>query len=141
MAPVSFKADLRSFAWTIDNQANPVYEMGDNSGYVSRAERGDRFSHDLTAVFEMQDDTHKTGLVNGTEYVLNIPIVGAVIPGGSGAFNFSVNFIFPKVVYREAKKDRDGQAMIVNAEFQVLEDITYGSVIVKIINEQTGYLI
>ena len=139
-SPVSFKADLRSFAWMIDNQARSIYEMGDNSGYASRAERGDRFSHDLTAVFEMQDDSHKTGLINGTQYVLDIPIVGAVIPGGSGAFNFSANLIFPKVVYREAKKDRDGQALIVNAEFQVLEDITYGSAIVKIINEQTGYL-
>jgi hypothetical protein len=26
-SPVSFKADLRSFAWTMDNQARPVYEM------------------------------------------------------------------------------------------------------------------
>ncbi len=140
-SPVSFKGDLRSFAWTIDNQANPVYEMGDNSGHVSRAERGDRFTHELSAVFEMQDDNHKTGLINGTQYVLNIPIVGGVISGGSGAFNFSVNFIFPKVVYREAKKIRDRQAVIVNAEFQVLEDPTHGSVIVKVFNEQTGYLI
>lgn len=139
-SPTSFKADLRSFSWTIDNQAIPVYEMGDNTGYVSRVERGDRFTHELSAVFEMQDDTHKTGLVNGTQYVLNIPVIGGVIPGGSGAFNFSGNLIFPKVVYREAKKSRDGQEVIVNAEFQVLEDSTYGSAIVKIINEQVGYL-
>jgi tail tube protein len=139
-SPVSFKADLKRFFWTIDNQALPVYEMGDNTGFVSRAERGDRFTHDLSAVFEMQDDSHKTGLVNGTQYVLNIPIVGGVIPGGSGAFNYSANLIFPKVVYREAKKGRNGQALIVNAEFQVLEDSTYGSAIVKIVNEQSGYL-
>ncbi len=140
-SPVSFKGDLKSFAWTLNNQAVPVYEMGDNSGHVSRAERGDRFTHDLTAQFEMQDDTHKTGLINGTQYVLNIPLVGGVISGGSGAFNFSIDLIFPKVVYRQAKKARDGQEVIVNAEFQVLEDATYGSVIVKVINEQTGYLI
>ncbi|GJL78809.1 MAG: hypothetical protein NPINA01_17980 [Nitrospinaceae bacterium] len=139
-SPTSFRGDLRSFSWTIDNQAIPVYEMGDNTGFVSRVERGDRFAHELSAVFEMQDDNHKTGLINGTQYVLNIPIVGGVIPGGSGAFNFSADLIFPRVVYREAKKDRDGQALIVNAEFQVLEDATYGSAIVKIINEQTGYL-
>jgi hypothetical protein len=139
-SPVSFKGDLRSFSWTIDNQAVPVYEMGDNTGYVSRIERGERFSQELSAVFEMQDDTHKTGLINGTQYVLNIPITGSVISGGSGSFNYSANLIFPKVVYREAKKDRDGHALIVNAEFQVLEDATYGSAIVKVINEQTGYL-
>jgi Phage tail tube protein len=139
-SPVSFRADLRNFTWTIDNQAIPIYEMGDNSGHVSRAERGDRFTHELSAVFEMQDDSHKTGLINGTQYVLNIPITGGVISGGSGAYKFSAEFIFPKVVYREAKKVRDGQEVIVNAQFQVLEDPTYGSVIVKIINQQAGYL-
>lgn len=139
-SPVSFKADLRSFEWSVENQAIPVYEMGDNSGFVSRVERGGRFVHTLSAVLEMQDDSHKTALINGSEYVLHIPIVGSVIPGGSGSFNFSAELIFPKVAYREAKKDREDQALIVNAEFQVLEDTAYGSVIVKIVNEQSGYL-
>ncbi len=139
--PISFKADLLSFDWTMDNQAKTFYEMGDSSGYVTRVERGDRFQQNLLAVLEMQDESHKTGLVNGTEYVLHIPVTGAVIAGGSGSFNYSCDIIFPKVVYKEAKKDRDGEVVTVNAEFQVLEDTTYGSVIVKVINEQTGYLI
>lgn len=138
-SPISFKADLLSFDWTMDNEAKTFYEMGDSSGYVTRAERGDRFQQNLTAILEMQDDSHKTGLVNGTEYVLHIPVTGAVIAGGS--FNYSCDIIFPKVVYKEAKKDRDGEVVMVNAEFQVLEDPTYGSVIVKVINEQTGYLL
>ncbi|MBC8287651.1 MAG: hypothetical protein H8E42_09300 [Nitrospinae bacterium] len=137
----TFKADLQSFDWTMDNQAQTFYEMGDSSGYVTRAERGDRFQQSLSAVLEMQDDSHKSGLVSGTEYVLHIPVTGAVIPGGTGSFNYSCDIIFPKVVYKEAKKDRDGEVVTVNAEFQVLEDTTYGSVIVKTINEQTGYLI
>ena len=139
-SPTSFKADLQSFEWTMDNQAQTFYEMGDSSGYVTRAERGDRFQQNLSAVLEMQGDSHKTGLINGTEYILHIPIAGAVIPGGSGSFNYSCDLIFPKVVYKEAKKDRDGEVVTVNAEFQVLEDTSYGSVIVKVINEQTGYL-
>ncbi|MEK9627834.1 MAG: phage tail tube protein [Nitrospinota bacterium] len=139
-SPVSFQGDLQSFEWTIDNQANPIYEMGDGSGFVSRVERGDKYKQSLSAVLEMQDDSHKTGLINGTPYVLNIPITGSVISGGSGTFNFSCDIVFPKVVYKEAKKDRDGDIVTVNAEFQVLEDETYGSVIVKIINQQTHYL-
>ena len=138
-SPTSFRADLLSFDWTIDNEAKTFYEMGDSSGYVTRAERGDRFQQTLTAILEMQDDSHKSGLVNGTEYVLHIPVTGATILNGS--FNYSCDLIFPKVVYKEAKKDRDGEVVTVNAEFQILEDITYGSVIVKVINEQTGYLI
>lgn len=139
-SPTSLKGDLQSFEWIIDNQAKTIYEMGDSSGYVTRVERGDKFKQSLSGVLEMQDDTHKTGLINGTEYVMNIPIIGAVIAGGSGLFNFSCDIIFPKVVYKEAKKDRDGEVVTVNAEFQVLEDTTYGSVIVKIINEQSTYL-
>ncbi len=139
-SPTSFKADLLSFDWTMDNQAQTFYEMGDSSGYVTRAEHGDRFQQSLSAIVEMQDDGHKSGLVNGTQYVLNIPVTGAVIAGGSGSLNYSCEIIFPKVVYKEAKKDRDGEVVTVNAEFQVLEDTTYGSVIVKVINEQTAYL-
>lgn len=139
-SPTSFKADLQSFEWTLDNQAQTFYEMGDASGYVTRAERGDRFQQNLSAVLEMQDDSHKTGLVNGTQYVMNIPVTGAVISGGTDSFNYSCELIFPKVVYKEAKKDRDGEVVTVNAEFQVLDDATYGSVIVKVINEQTAYL-
>ena len=138
-SPTSLKADLLSFDWTMNNQAKTFYEMGDSSGYVTRAEQGDRFQQTLTAIFEMQDDSHKSGLVNGTEYVLHIPVTGAAIAGG--AFNYSCDLIFPKVVYKEAKKDRDGEVVTVNAEFQVLEETTYGSVIVKVINEQSGYLL
>ena len=139
-SPTSFKADLLSFDWTMDNQAQTFYEMGDSTGYVTRAERGDRFQQSLSAVLEMQDDSHKTGLVNGTEYVMHIPVTGTVIAGGTDSFNYSCDLIFPKIVYKEAKKDRDGEVVTVNAEFQILEDTTYGSVIIKVINEQTGYL-
>ena len=139
-SPTSLQGELQSFEWTIDNQAQTIYEMGDSSSYVTRVERGDKFNQSLSAVLEMQDDTHKTGLINGTEYVMNIPITGAVIAGGSGSNKFSCDIIFPKVVYKEATKDRDGETVMVNAEFQVLEDTNYGSVIVKIINEQTSYL-
>ena len=140
--PTAFKVDLRSFEYSVDNQAIPIYEIGDNSGFVTRVERGDRFVHSLSAVFEMQDDSHKTGLLNGTTYVLNIPIIGAAITGTGtdGTLKYTVDLIFPKVVYEEAKKSRDGEMMIVNANFKVLEDSTFGSVIVKVINKQTAYL-
>ncbi len=140
-SPISFAGDLLSFEWTMDNQAKTFYEIGDSSGYVTRVERGDRYQQNISAVLEMQDDSHKSALVNETEYVLHIPVTGAVIAGGSGSFNYSCDIIFPKVVYKEAKKDRDGEVVTVNAEFQVLEDTNYGSVIIKVINEQAGYLI
>lgn len=135
---VSFDADLKTFEYSVANNALPIYAMGDESGYVTRVERGDRFTQSLSAVLEMQDDSHKTGLVSGSEYVLHIPIVGGIIEDTQ---RYTVELILPRVVYKEAKKDRDGHVVVVNAEFQILEDSTYGSVILKIINKQTGYLI
>ncbi len=138
--PTSFKGALKSFDYSINAEPTTLYEMGDNSGYVTRAERGERWKQELSAVFEMADDAHKTGLTSGAEYVLNIPIQGAVIAGGSGNLKYEVDLIFPKAVYREAKKDLDGSIVTVNGRFQVLEDATYGSVIVKIQNKQSSYL-
>lgn len=137
----SFKVDLKSFEYSVESSANPIYEIGDNSGYVTRVERGDRWKHSLGAVLEMQDDAHKTSLLNGTAYVLNIPIIGSVIAGGSGTLNYTVNLLFPKVVYREAKKGVDGRVVKVDAKFEVLEDATYGSVIIEVVNKVAGYLL
>ena len=141
-SPTVFKADLRSFEYNLDNQAIPIYEIGDNSGYVTRVERGDKFVQSLSAVFEMQDDSHKSGLLAGTEYVLNIPIIGQAITGANtdGTLKYTVDLIFPKVVYEEAKKDRDGEAMVVNANFKILDDANFGSVIIRVQNKQAAYL-
>jgi hypothetical protein len=137
----SFKVHLKSFEYSVESSANPIYEIGDNSGHVTRVERGDRWKHALSATLEMQDDTHKTSLLNGTAYVLNIPIVGSVIASGSGTQFYTADLIFPRVVYREAKKGVDGRVVKVDAKFEVLEDNTYGSVIVRAVNKVTGYLV
>lgn len=140
--PTVLNSVLRSFEWNLDNQAETIYAMGDSSGLVTLPERGDKFLNTLSAEFEMQDDQHKAALIAGTEYVLNISIVGAPITGSGadGLLNYTVDLIFPKVVYKAAKKGRDGEKMIVPTEFMVLEDVTYGSVIVKVINKQAAYL-
>ena len=75
-SPQSFKADLQNFVWTIDNQAVPIYEMGDNSGYVSRAERGDRL---LVAVAVVVSDDLRVGAVgihpDGESADVHVPVV------------------------------------------------------------------
>lgn len=139
-APTSFAAKLQSFEYGVSTDPRPIYEVGDNSGYVSRVDRGEKWNHSLSAILEMVDDTHKTALVNGTEYVLSIPIVGSVISGGSGNLNYEAELIFPRVVYREARKDLDGDVVVVNADFEVMEDTTFGSVIFRVQNKQAAYL-
>lgn len=141
-SPTSYTSELVSFEYNIDNDAQTIYEMSNATTYVSRVERGDKFIQTLSTVFEMQGDEHKTPLIAGTEYVLNIPIVGSSITGTNtdGTQYYTVDLIFPKVVYMEGKKTTDGERVLVEATWKILEDATYGSVIVKTINKQTAYL-
>lgn len=133
----SFKSELRSFEASVNNGAEAIHEFGDASGFVTRFEFADRKEHTLTAELEFQDDGHADALRNGTEYVLNIPIIGATI---ETTFKYTINLFYPKVVYEEVSKSRDGNKLIVSANFKVLEDTTFGSIIVEIMNKQTAYL-
>ena len=133
----SFKSSLKSFEASINNGAEAINEFGDPSGYATRFEFGDRKEHTLSAELEFQDDDHGDALVSGAEYVLNIPIIGATI---EDVQKYTLNLFYPKVVYEEVSKSRDGNKLIVSAKFKVLEDATYGSFIAEIINKQTAYL-
>ncbi|QPJ64585.1 MAG: hypothetical protein G3M78_03910 [Candidatus Nitrohelix vancouverensis] len=139
-SPTSLKGVLLSFDYSVNADPKTLYEMGDNSGYVSRVERGERWKHELSATFEMADDDHKNALKNGTEYVLNLPIRGAIIGGGSDTLSYEVDLIFPRAVYREARKELEGDVVVVKSQFQILESATYGSVIIKAQNKQASYL-
>lgn len=136
----SLKQHLKSFEYSVDNAVNPIYEIGDNTGFVTRAERGDRFKHSLSAKIEMQDDTFKTALVAGTLYTIQIPIIGGVIAGGTGIKNYTAELIFPKVVLKEANKGLDGRALINDLNFEVLQDPTYGSVVIAVTNTVASYM-
>ncbi|MCH8157793.1 MAG: hypothetical protein IID18_08620 [Nitrospinae bacterium] len=136
-SPTDLSAKVRSFSYKLENQANPVYEMGDQSKYVSRVERGRRWTHELNLQFELEDGIHHTGLTQGTEYAMSIPIVGSLI---EDTFNYRCTLYFPKVAYREAGKSEDDGMLLVDAVFEVMEDATYGSVIVELHNKVTAYL-
>lgn len=136
-SPTDLSAKVRSFSYKVENNANPVYEMGDQSKYVSRVERGRRWSHELNVQFELEDGSHHTGLTQGMEYAFSLPIVGSLI---EDTYNYRCTLYFPKVVYREAKKSEDDGTLLVDAVFEVLEDATYGSVIAEVHNKVTSYL-
>ncbi len=134
-------AKVRSFKWTVDNGGQAKYHLGDPSGFVGAMERGARWQHTLEAQIEIDDATHHDVLINQTQYVLFVPILGAVIPGGSGSFNYKADIYFPLVEYEEAAKSYDGDGnTIIDTKFVVLEDQTHGDFIAEVHNEVAGYL-
>ncbi len=140
-SPVDLSSKLRSFSYKIDNLARPIYEIGDQTKQVSRAERGRRWEHTLNCQFEVEDTSHHDAMLAGTQYILHIPIIGDVIGGGSGDENYRCELYFPIVEYLETPKTYDDNGiLIVDANFQVLEDSTYGSVIAEIHNKVVSYL-
>lgn len=140
-SPTDLSAKLRSFNYRIDNLAQPIYEIGDQTKQVSRMERGRRWEHTLNCQLEIEDTSHHDAMLAGTQYVLHIPIVGGVIGGGDGSLNYRCELYFPLVEYMESPKSYDDRGiLIVDAVFKVLEDATFGSVIAEIHNKVPAYL-
>jgi hypothetical protein len=115
---------------SVKNGAKLVYQAGVQSGNASVVRRAEKVDVDLEVGFEVTDQTHQTALLNGTEYVLWLPIVGGV---ANGSANYTVEIIVPRARYMEAKKTKkDG--VHVAAKFDVLHDATYGGPIINVIN-------
>ncbi len=131
-------AKVIDFSAALKNNGKAKYLMGDSSGNAGRVQRGLTFAADLKAKLELEDQTHRAALLAGTEMVLRIPIVGGV---ANGASNYTIELIFPRVIYRAAKKGVDDGNLVVNADFAVLSDPTYGPLVIHVINlQQASYL-
>jgi hypothetical protein len=129
---------LKEFSIGFKNNGKGVHLMGDPSGKYGRIQRGQRYEVDFKAKFEMEDEAHRTDLLAETELVAAVPIVGGV---ANGVAKYSVEIIFPKVVYKAAKKGVDDGDLVIAAEFQVLADPTYGPMILNVTNlQQASYL-
>ena len=133
-------AKVQTFSYKVDNGLEPIFEMGDQTTYATRFERAGRFDHQLSIKFELEDQEHHTKLLNTLNtpdtMVLSIPIIGDAI----STLYYQAILWFPRVRYRASNKERDGDTLVLDAEFQVEEDSTYGSVIVETANKVSGYL-
>ncbi|MFB3828959.1 MAG: phage tail tube protein [Bryobacteraceae bacterium] len=129
---------LIDFTIGVKNNGKGVHLMGDPSGNYGRIQRGPRFDIDFKAKFELEDQSHRTDLLAETEMVASVPIVGGTANGDA---KYTVEAIFPRVIYKAAKKGVDDGNLVVAAEFQVLADPTYGPLILNVINlQQASYL-
>jgi len=134
----SLSADLVSFKLGFKNNGKGIYRIGDASGNIGQIRRGQTYAVDLEAELEINDQTHRTALLAGTEYVMNIPIIGGT---AAGTAKYTIDVVLPRVVYTEAKKGVNDGILKIAAKFGVLADPTNGGLIINVINLQpTSYL-
>jgi hypothetical protein len=141
---VGTKTDLSaktiSFNYKIDNGMTPIYELGNQTRFASRFERAGRFEHSLSVRFELEDQEHHDKLLNTLgqpdPMAMSIPIVGDAV----STLFYQCKLWFPRVRYMSSTKTTDGHKLVVDAEFQVEEDATYGSIIVETANKVSAYL-
>lgn len=128
-------ADLKDFKISLKNNAKHVFKMGDATGNVGSIRRGLKFDVEFEATIELSDQTHRTDFLAGTEFVCQLPIVGGT---ANGAAKYTVEAIFPRLVYKAAKKGVDDGILKLAANFEVLHDATYGGLILNVINLQSA---
>lgn len=132
---VELSAPLMSFKFGFKNNGAGKHLFGDASGNYGSIRRGSKYEVELEMELELEDSSHRTALLAGTEYVFSIPMVGGT---ANGAAKYTVEAIFPRVVYREAKKGVDDGTLKLAAKFNVLSDPSYGGFILNIINLQSA---
>lgn len=135
-SPTAIKSYVRSIEWRFNNNpdAEDLYRLGAGLGFAA-AERMER-TQTLTLNYDYQDDTEQTRLTSQTEVAFQWKIRGAQIESG---FYYGMNLIFPKLQLTTARRGVDRGKLVNQLEFQVLEDTTFGSVILDVFNVQTAY--
>jgi hypothetical protein len=108
---------------------------GAGGTYASRAIRGGR-TQKITLNREFREFIMQQHLIDNDTLGLYILAEGAVY---DTPHKYQVEIIFPKVAVLAAPISVDGKRLGEAGDLQVLEDDTYGSVIVKVKNLQATY--
>jgi len=128
-------SELRRLTWTLENHLTPERTPGAGVDYANRAFRTgreqriefDRDFRDFLLAQHLQDND-----------ILTIHLL-AQGPEFEAGYHYQVELIFPRVGVLAAPV-RVAQRRLAEAlEFAVLEDDTYGSVLIKVQNKVSGY--
>jgi len=129
-------AEVKSVEWSLSNNMAVEFVPGAGGTYASRAMRGGR-AQKLTLNREFREFIMQRKLIdNDTSIGVYILAEGAVY---DSPHKYQVEIIFPKCALLAAPISVDGKRLGEAGDLQVLEDDTYGSVIVKVKNLQATY--
>jgi len=129
------QAEMKTLEWTLNNGFEIQFVPGAGGAYASRAERGSR-AQKLKLDREFREYIMQQHLDDNDTLGIYILAEGALYDGSN---KYQVEIIFPKVGLLSAPLSVDGKRLAESGDLLVLEDDTYGSVIVKVKNLQTAY--
>ncbi len=129
------QAEMKSLEWTLNNGMEIQFVPGAGGTYASRVMRGSR-AQKIKLDREFREYIMQQHLDDNDTIGIYILAEGAVY---DDPHKYQVEVIFPKVAVLDAPLSVDGKRLAESGDLLVLEDDTYGSVIVKIKNLQSAY--
>jgi hypothetical protein len=131
----TMRCEVGSVEYSLNNNGNLEFCVGEADDYAGRYFR-DRREQTVTLSRELRDAIARYRLKNDEHFGLSVKAVGAEYESGR---YYTVWFIFPKIATMNLTRSVDGQKNMESLEYRVLEDTTYGSVIVQVENAVATY--
>lgn len=132
----SLAAEIKTLEWKFANNLTPEFAPGSgNLSYANRCLRSGR-TQTISLGREFRDYIYQQHIDANDTFVVYAKAEGSEYSAGH---RYTVEIVFPKVAVLKASKGVDGNRLSEALELQVLEDDTYGSVIVYVKNLQPKY--
>ena len=128
-------AEIRSIEWAFNNNMEIEFVPGAGDAYASRAFRPAR-TQTLKLDREFREYILQQHIDDNDDFGVYILCEGAIY---DSPHKYQVEIIFPKVAVLNAPINVDGKRVAEAGDLTVLEDDTYGSVIVNVKNLQSTY--
>lgn len=131
----TLSSEINSIEWRFANNLEVEFTPGAGGAYAASCFRPAR-SQTVNFDRKMKEFILQQHVIDNDTFGLHILCEGAVY---DSPHKYQVEIIFPKIAVLKADPKVDNKRNAEAAELQVLEDSTYGSVIVKIKNLQATY--
>lgn len=128
-------AEINSIEHTLNNNGAVEFAIGGNGLYASQYFREGR-TQTLSLDREFRDYIVRNYMTGNETFAASITASGAAYESGH---NYEVQIVFPKLGVLKAPVSANGKRLAEKGDMTVLEDGTYGSVIVNVKNLQQYY--
>lgn len=130
-------SEIKSIEWTLNNNLDIQFALGASGAYASRAMRQGR-KQKIKLDKDFKEYILQMHIDNNDTFGIYILAEGALYDGSN---KYQVEIIFPKVGVIASPVSPDGNRLSESGDLQVLEDDTYGSVVVKVKNLTATYMV
>jgi len=131
----TMSAEVNSIEHNLNNDMAIEFTFGGGGAYAARAFRNGR-AQTLKLDREFRDFIIQQHIADNDTIGLQIVCTGAEFATGE---NYEVKLTFPKLGVLSAPISVNGKLLAEAGDLQVLEDDTYGSVIVEVLNQVATY--